>query len=580
MTVKRKRIDMTGRRVVLDDTKKEEMLAVLIRNKEAFEAARPLLQVRHLKLMNEGLALVWRTVNELYDTLSGQLPASGQLRIALNQALKANPEVIPEDDREVVDEFLDYAYDDAEHGKNISQSKTHTALATATCRQFLEEVATVEIRDRMLAQGTIPADMVAELNRARGELEVIGSLSEVDLEQPFPEGWDKEDATQLFTSGVDTLDKFMGEGWCAGEVILFMGPFGSCKTLLACHGVARLINYCGTLYTKQLKAWRKLLKKGEKVKAPRCPTVVLIFTEGSKRDYRNRLLSNLAQVPWKKLQRMASVRDLSACNRPAGKAKEENTEYELHEFKDEKKGNTKFYCEQERIRQATVLFNRHLVMIDCTDSSTSLHRIGKGGIPEIANVVNTYFRKHADAYPLAFWLDHASALARRYVSGIEGGMSDNRLLRTVLNGMPLECRDRLAVPYKCPVAIMHQMSGEANKRSPTARMHHTDGSETTSMAEYTDFAIVTGIPDHEQRAVFRCTKHRREPPSPERVVCVDGNFNRVLDWHDNYYVSGTDIVARTEVTVHGANEKRKEEEEEEDTPRRRRRRRSEESEGW
>ena len=59
---------------------------------------------------------------------------------------------------------------------------------------------------------------------------------------------------------------------------------------MAVHSTANLIKYAAAEFASD----RTLGPDGQK----RRPVVVLIFTEGEKQDYRLRLLSNLAQVPW------------------------------------------------------------------------------------------------------------------------------------------------------------------------------------------------------------------------------------------------------------------------------------------
>ena len=533
-------------RPALDNKKKEEMLAILIRNQVAFEAVHDIVELQHIRDIGEGHALVWQTVVSLYET-DRELPPLGRLLNEVHQAISAKPGLITQEEAATVDNFIDYAFDDTEHGKDLSKSEIYAKAAIVTCRRFLQEYVSFSYKENAYKDGKIPADPLEALEEYKNKLEVIGSLTDVSLDLAYPEGWDTRERVRLFSSGATILDVFMGEGWRGGEVLLFMAPFGSCKTLLTCHAIASTIKHCDSEYRKAIRVWKKRCKKKPELKHPRRPMVVLIFTEGTKSDYRVRVMSNLAKVPWKTLAQMESVDNLS--EELAGQG--EDTAYELHEFS--KSSDDSFLTEQERVLGGAKMANEHLLLIDCTDSDPTQKPIGKGGISEISNIVAGYFRANPNSYPVAFWLDHASALADRICEAIEGN-TDNSLLRQTLKRIPRQCRDKLGIPYNAPVAVMHQLSGEANARSSTAKMHHTDGADAKSIAEYVDFAIVGGAPNNESLMVLSCTKHRREPPRALRIAQLDGRFNRVTDASDDYHVVGAAITCTDDETAAAANE--------------------------
>src|SRR5688572_5061486 len=92
------------RRAPLDDAKKEEMLAVLIRNKSAYQSVEDVLKVGHLRNVSEGLGLVWKVTQQFYDK-HGSLPSKAQINADLHNALKANEALLDDDERTDVDEF-------------------------------------------------------------------------------------------------------------------------------------------------------------------------------------------------------------------------------------------------------------------------------------------------------------------------------------------------------------------------------------------------------------------------------------------------------------------------------------------
>lgn len=528
------RIEKTARRSALDEIKKDEMLAILIRNRDAFESVRDVLSVRNVNEIGAGHGLVWQVVRNFYDE-HRQLPPKGALVAELHNEIAGNESLLEEDERGAVDEFIEYAFDDAEHGKNISKSKVHCDIAITTCRQLLEEQAAADFSDTLLMEGTIPINLSEELERQRSHLDLIGSLSADDLGKPFPDGWDTQERVKLFSCGVPVLDTFMGGGWRGGEVILFMGPYGSCKTTMTVHGVAQTMTNCH-------QEWLAKRKRNPDAKRP---LVVLIFTEGTKNEYRERLLSHLASIPRKRLSQMDSLDDLADNDRPGRGG--EGTEYEKKLFKGR---DSTFYCEKIRAAGAIKMANKHLLLIDCTDSDDSHHRIGRGGIPELAGLIRTTMRKRKDCYPYCFWIDHASALADRIMEGQE--IADKKYLTTLLRVLPRQCGDLLAKPFMAPVALIHQLSGEANARGVAAEHHHADGSDCRSIGMYVDFAFTTGKTDESSMCLFSCTKHRREPPTPRIVVHVNGTYNRVDDYSATHMLdpTGRTIIQKQDLATY------------------------------
>lgn len=523
------------RRAQLDAVKLEEMMAIVIQNKDAFEAVVDVLSIKHVRRISEGLALLWRQVRA-HHKLHGVLPARGSLVADLHNAINQNPDALTDDEKVEVDEFIDYAYDKTEHGKDIAKSSAHVRVAMDTCRQFLEEESLHDLRDMAVKDGTVPLDIPAILQQKQAELDMIGSLTGGELEVPFPAGWDTREHVKLFTTGCKTLDDLMGGGWRGSEVLLFMGPYGSCKTTLTVDSVSNLILYA----SEEHLHGRTRHRKG----VPMKPVVVLMFTEGEKQDYRLRLLANLAQIPWQRLTRMESLDDL--CKVPKKVGCTEDTEYENTEFAAQKadKGEG-FLCEYARVLRAVDLCNRFLVLLDCTDSEDNPHPVGGGGVPELANIVNSHFRKNKDTYPLAFWLDHASALVDRMAEA--GGAEVDKMMHLILKRIPRQCKDKLAKKWRAPIGIIHQLSGEANSRSIMAELSHGDAAGSKQIGEYVDFAVVTNKPDTDQMARVKATKHRREPPTGTRIVRVDGAFQRLSDETEFYVVDNGRVIKKSDL---------------------------------
>lgn len=510
------------RRTPIDMAKKEEMLAVLIRNREAYEAVSDLFRVQDCRVgVSEPLGLIWKLVRKFFKDY-GELPGKVQLESELHDAVASNSSLLGEDELEEVDEFLTFAWDDKEHGKNIAKSKSHVRVAVATCKRVMEEIVADEMKAKIHKDGTIPVDLPKALAEVQLRVDQVQAITDLDLGLPFPEGWDKRPGLHLTTTGVPAMDVFMGGGWRAGEALLFMAPYGSCKTTLACFSTAELIVECAKMVAG---GHVRKNKKGE----PMTPVVVLVFTESDKDEYRNRLLSHLAVVPWKRLADMGSIADLDDSSKPGAK---EATKYEDKEFaqvKLEKTGKV-WRHEQARVARAAKIANRHLILVDCTDSDDTPHRIGSGGMAEVANVVAAVFRKRTDAYPIAVWVDHLSGLADRMTETVK----DKDELRTVLTNMPRIAIERMGKKFGCPVGLMHQFAGANQNKGVVARLHHSDAEGSKSIGKYVNFAVMCGTVDENGYCQWQCTKHRREPASATRIIRVDGAFSRLFDASDSH----------------------------------------------
>jgi hypothetical protein len=302
------------------------------------------------------------------------------------------------------------------------------------------------------------------------------------------------------------------------ECLIFFAPYGSCKTATVCDGCAELIQYSAQLYASGNS---RKNKKGK----PMIPVVVLAFTESDKAEYRNRLMAHLGRIPWKRLREMNSLSDLDDSGKPASS---DSTSYESKEFADKlakDKENVTWKSEAKRVAEATLVANRHLMLLDCTDSDDdNPHIIGGGGMEQVAAVVRSLFASRSEShYPIMLWLDHLSGLVDRMTE------LDEAERRVVLTRMPLIAVERIGKHFDCPLVLMHQFAGSAQNKGITAKYHHSDAEGSKSIGKYANFCVVSGKADENMMCVWEATKHRREPPTGYRIVRVDGDFSRLRD---------------------------------------------------
>lgn len=505
------------RRPLLDPRKKETMLMVLIRNQRAHEAVRELLKPKHVRSMGEGYAILWKVVCDFYARHQS-LPPRDLIMDDVQNVIAARADDLDEAEVAELEAFLDLAFEGADQGKGIGHSPVHREEAIATAKLFLEEVLAAQLLDSAGQNNTVPVDLPALLQRAHSDAMAAASIvSAADADDCLcPPGWDTRERVPLRSTGLSIFDHFLGGGDLGGEVMVLMGPLGSCKTLTCVQGAACAIKQANM-------RWRNG-ETGGKV-----PKVFFVSTEVLRGEFRDRIISYLATVPVTRLAQMASIEDLCKADEPGAT---EETRYELRFF-DEQLRVCEFQSEYRRVCNAAKMLNKHGVFIDFTSANSERPNAGYGGIAEVAQIVKAKLRQYNDtAVPYTFWLDHAAALASRI---IEAG-ADRSELRHILRAIPLQCRDLLGVPYNQPVWIAHQLSGVANSKGPVADIDHTDADECKQFAMFANFAVVIGRPNEEQLCKIRCTKHRRQPPREYGIIQVDGLFSRVRNMSESYAI--------------------------------------------
>lgn len=502
-----------ARRSKIGLAKREEMLAVLIRNPHAFQAVRELLTPEKLNEVDPAQALLWKVVNTFFEE-HGKLPDRKLLEADLEDVLDASPTVLTEEEREDLDGLLDQAFDKKD--TKIAKSKMKANWAIQTVRMVLEDLHSMHVKRSVVDEGMVSAELPELLQKLTQDAEAIASLQDKPASVPFPAGWEKGNSLELVPTGIGVLDRFLGGGHVAGEVNLFMGPYGSCKTLLAVMGLVEGARYAAGLTAEP--DWDD-----------RLPLSAIFSYEMRPEDLQERCLAYGASIPRERVRNA-----LNSGNGLAYFSKSKLVDYEEELFKAELQAGEPVTPERTRARKTIELLNRHALFLDMTGSDPKRKTAGNGYVPEIARDLQQELRSRKKAYLVSVWVDYLGAMSKRHLEATNQEFSD---LRHRLAGGVLLLGNLVAKPFQCPVWVNHQLSGAANARGPAARIHHTDAAEAKNVAENADFAIVTGNQTEEdQLCVFACTKHRRQARRSDVVVRVDGQFSRVMDVSSKYVV--------------------------------------------
>jgi hypothetical protein len=114
----------------------------------------------------------------------------------------------------------------------------------------------------------------------------------------------------------------------------------------------------------------------------------------------------------------------------------------------------------------------------------------------------------------------------------------------------MECKRELAVNFKCPVWVFHQLTGEANKRTSGTQQHYTDAAESKSFAENLVFCFALGTKDESNDTLLlTCSKARRAKVGPPPLLMIEGKFYRLVPASDYFYNTKTKRVEPKSVFV-------------------------------
>lgn len=508
------------RREPVGQDKKNLMLAICVRNYSAYDQLKTTFQGDFMQtVMTVPQQLVWRACYD-YVEKNPQMPTYSILNADVYQMVNSKSASFEEEELDEIDQLVDYIFDERIHNEEwITDSPAAVQYAITVATQLVEEEAVTKGVETLVAGNTIPVDLPAILKKMQLRVEEAQTLVGVALPRVFEEGWDAEERIQIRPTGISFIDHSTDGGLAGGETMVFMGPYGSCKTTLSVQMLSNYAKWAAQASMQGVYEGKRLVS-------------VLISTEMGLREFRNRLLAYIARIPLNRIMKVPTLDSFCKARHPGAIPE---TSYELTEFS--RDIPEAFQCEFDRVTLATRLVNEHMLFVNCSPSNKDMPNLGAGGIPEVARILASQIRKEPNIKPMFISLDHASALVDRMI--IANDMDDDDK-RGILKRLPLQVRDQLAAVYDCPVLIIHQLNGEANaKTSSVISLNHAYAADCKSFCEYADWAGVVGIPTQDARQLtqFRMTKHRRQPPRNEAIVQIDGAYCRVLDASEKYMLS-------------------------------------------
>jgi hypothetical protein len=311
------------------------------------------------------------------------------------------------------------------------------------------------------------------------------------------------------STGVDFIDTMVAGGHIPGEVYGVLGAYGSGKTMLTVQLACRSVMHHKAL-ADSLPGYK--------------PKYSVIFHyEADYDEMMSRVISHICEISWNEIIGY----DLSRLSGRDREVKYKPYEYDLWS---DLIASGSFLGEYDRLVTRMPIYKDYIFLVDM--SGTVNARLGSGYVDEIAKIIDTWVMPSIDGEIGFVGIDYVGLCSRRYLNA---NNLHHEKLRHLIGEFGALCRQKIALPFNCPVWLMHQLSGVANKKQPMRFQHHADAAESKAFAENLVYCFELAVPHPKYQTTFlTCSKARRSAIGPPQFLWINGPFNRLEDANQKY----------------------------------------------
>lgn len=387
----------------------------------------------------------------------------------------------------------------------------HVAQARDYLGRFLSE-RTVQrpLMQLLESSGGRPFSNLPEILRASIDREMaVRAVNVNPIQSIAPVGY-QPPAIDLWSTGIPFLDKMLDGGHAAGEVYGVLGAYGSGKTMLGVQMGCRSVSV-------ELDKMDAAAALGHRYEPKHS---YLFHYEASADEIRARAWSHICEIEWRRMMRF-DLSTLSSRNGPVPLQK-----YELARWRDQYQATGMIDGELERLSR----LDRYRDLLHTVDMSVA--PMGVGYVPEIAQVLSTWAAGGGHRIGCVV-VDYVGICASRHLAA-QNMRAEN--LRHLIGGFGDRIKYAVAMPFQCPVWVLHQLAAAANKKSSATRQHHADAAEAKNWAENLNFSFQLDVPEAATRCLrMGCTKARRAQIPKPVGLRIDGQFSGLVDASDKFH---------------------------------------------
>lgn len=394
--------------------------------------------------------------------------------------------------------------------------------AAELLRKFLSERAVIAPLRNLLNQsqdGSYAADITDIIRQSVEKSRRITAVRGNPAIIPMPDRLTHQVVPVVYTpTNIEYVDRIIG-GDRPGDANGLLGPYGSGKSTFARQMAVE-------------RAWywhnQSLVNGG-----PSKITFFLSYEEPWEK-FCHGIWAYAAKIDKKRLEQLENFDSLSDDNNLL--------EYEQRYYETMRRRGAGEHVTQDRILSgeksrwddARQWLNESLVIIDMSGSG-SFPDAGSGGIEEMAATIERNLAARGRECG-GVYIDYAKLVCKRFMSARD--MADERM-RHLIGDFGDNCRRHVSEYFNCSTWIVHQFSGEANKRSPTTALHHADAAEAKNFAENLAVCGCLGNKDKSTGCLLINFSKIRfdESTDPPPILKINGTFACLDDVSSQYSIN-------------------------------------------